>query len=347
MIVLMKNILPIAFSILIIFVSCSDNKLRINEQMETFSAFPHIDTLRFTPMEGEILDEPEEIMIHNDHLIINTLCRAKDKFLWIYSLKNESVINRLIDYGDGPNEMKACEMMLQDTTLCLYDRTKKKVWYLSANDCLDTTPSFIKKDLNVSYYDMELMDDSVVIGTNDMSSKFKLHFVNLKTGAIKNRGEYASFDKELPMSAMIDASSCYVDINPKTKDIVLSYRYTDVIEIYDANGTLKKALQGPDNYDVDFVINSNQTMGKTPQTRKAYVNSFATENYIYLLYSGCYRKDKNWSNGMRLFVFSWDGEPVREYVLEEPVYAFGIDEKQNKMYSFSLITENLIVTNLK
>lgn len=41
------------------------------------------------------------------------------------------------------------------------------------------------------------------------------------------------------MSSFIDACNSYIEVNPKTKDILLAYRYTDVIEIYDSEGNLK------------------------------------------------------------------------------------------------------------
>ncbi len=190
-----------------------------------------------------------------------------------------------------------------------------------------------------------MLNDSIMLGTNNLESRKKISYVNLLTGKTEEKGDYAYLDESIDLDVLIDASSCYIDVNPKTKDILLSYRYTDVIEIYNKKGELKYSLQGPESFNIEFQPRQ-RGMGKTKDTRKAYVNSYVTEENIYLLYSGCKRQDKNWSNGMELFVFSWDGKPLKRYTLEEPIYAFAIDEKEQLLYSYSLETENLIVAKL-
>lgn len=78
------------------------------------------------------------------------------------------------------------------------------------------------------------------------------------------------------------------------------------------------------------------------ENRKAFVKTYSTENYIYLLYSGCTKLEENWSNGTEIYVYSWDGKPVKRYILKEPIYTFSVDEEEGFIYSFSLKTSELI-----
>ena len=143
------------------------------------------------------------------------------------------------------------------------------------------------------------------------------------------------------LGTLIDACSCYVDINPKTKDIVLAYRYTDVIEIYNCKGELKYSLHGPECFDIKFRSNG-VSMVKTKDTRKAYVNSYVTEKNIYLLYSGCKKNEANWANGTELYVFSWEGQPQKKYILDQPIYTFAVDEDRGVIYSYSIQKDELV-----
>ena len=83
-------------------------------------------------------------------------------------------------------------------------------------------------------------------------------------------------------------------------------------------------------------------MGKTEDTRKAFVNSYATENAIYLLYSGNKRTEENWAYGSEIFVYSWDGTPLKRYLLDRPVYTFAVDETKKVIYSYSLKSDELV-----
>ncbi|MDR3269548.1 MAG: TolB-like 6-bladed beta-propeller domain-containing protein [Tannerella sp.] len=47
-----------------------------------------------------------------------------------------------------------------------------------------------------------------------------------------------------------------------------------------------------------------------------------------------------------MFVFSWDGKPLKRYLLAQPIYCFTIDEARQTVYAYSPETEELIKGNL-
>lgn len=299
------------------------------------------DSLEFISISDTLLEEPSKMLVHGENLIIQVFGKSKNTHLVVFSLKEGRIINETIKRGDGPDEMLACEMSLINDKLWLYDMSKKRIGNAPVDSFLLTTPDITWYKLNHSYYRTAVLNDSIMLGTNDFDSKSKINFTNLVTGLIEGRGSYSHLDGNVSLAALIDASSCYVDVNPTTKDILLSYRYTDVIEIYDSKGELKCALQGPECFDVEFNSKENG-MGKTVDTRKAFVNSYVTDNYIYLLYSGCKRTEKNWANGTEIFIFSWDGKPQKKYMLPQPIYTFAVDESKQIIYSYSMQTEELL-----
>lgn len=341
--------MKIIYAAILTFLCCGcmhTTEIKLNEFVVEFDDFSFRDSLEFVTMSDEILDEPAKILLYENLLVIKTFCKNRDNFLTVYSLEENKIINELVSYGDGPGEMLSCDIGLFDNKLWLYDMSKMNIGFVSVDSLMINRPSIARYKLNNHpYYRVAMLNDSIMLGTNDMSSKSKISYVNINTGTVIGRGEYSYLNNSIDLGALIDACSCYVDVNPMTKDIILSYRYTDVVEFYDCKGQIKSALQGPECFDITFRPNG-MSMAKTKDTRKAYVNSYVTEKYIYLLYSGCNRTEDNWANGTEIFVFSWDGRPQKRYILSQPVYAFAVDEDKQVIYSYSVQKDELIKADM-
>jgi hypothetical protein len=336
---------------LIFCAGCTNEvKIRVNDSAVQFNSFPSTGSLTFTVLSDELLEEPTTMIPYQDKLIIGTFAKGHDKHVAIFSLSENRILKEMIGYGQGPEEMLACDIGFFKDKIWLYDMTKKRIGIVLIDSFLMyKQPVISQYKLEHDYYRVAMVDDSIMLGTNDWTSSSKISCVNLNTDSISGHGDYAYLPDNIPLGALIDAACCYIDVNPVTKDILLSYRYTDMIEIYSPDGKLKHALHGPTGFDVDFQAKTRKNhsfMAKTRNTRKAYVNTYVTEKNIYLLFSGCKRNEKNWSYGTELHVFSWDGQPLKRYLLEAPLLAFAIDESRQIIYAYSSISEELIKAKL-
>lgn len=327
----------------ILLVGCKPKDIELNDITETFQSFQETDSLTFVAMADEVIHEPMKMIWLKDHLILRGNVLPGDSFLIDYSLKENKVVSKGIRKGEGPEELLNCDIVLHGDDLWLYDSGKQKVCKLVADSVLSGNYAMNQcHKVLPCYYSVELLNDSVLLGTNDLTSRYKLAYLNLNSGETKSQALYSYLNEHIPLSALIDAGSCYINVHPHSKDIALSYRYTDVLEIYNQHGELKNSVQGPACFDVSFSVRSNRSMEKTNKTRKAFVNNYVTDNYIYLLYSGCGRADKNWSYGTELFIYSWNGKPLKRYVLEQPIYAFAINDSDSELYTYSLQTGELM-----
>ena len=342
------KLIRMIFVFTVLLVGCDKKNVQLNDITESFKSFQETDSLHFIPITDEIIGEPMKMLYIKEHLLLRINASPGDSFLVNYSLKDNKIVSKAMKRGNGPNEMINCDISFYNDNIWLYDVGKQKIGKISTDSVIEGK-CIINQYYKVPayYYNTALLNDSILIGTNDFTSSHKLSYLNIKSGEKKVCAPYAYLNEQIPISTLIDASSCYINIHPQSKDILLSYRYTDIIEIYDQYGNIKKALKGPDCFDAIFSIRSNLSMGKTRDTRKAFVNSYTTEKYIYLLYSGCKRSDENWANGTQLFVFSWDGKPLRRYILDQPIYAFAVNDLNNELYSYSLQTGELLKTNLR
>lgn len=337
----MKHCFLLFLSVLLC-AGCHTERIRLNNEIVRFDNFPLTDSLNFSFVSDSIWDEPSELLFNGTNLIINNFNRAKDDFVSVYSLSANRIVKEFAAAGSGPEEYINCDLCLLDDKLWLYDMGKMRIGSVPVDSLLCDSLHIVQYKLPNYYYRVAMLNDSVLLATNDLVTNKKITYVNLKDGEITAHGDYAFLDEKIDLGTLIDACSCYIDVNPQSKDIVLSYRYTDVIEIYDSEGNLKHSVQGPDCFDIEFRTGGTPGMRKTKKTRKAFVNSYVTANYIYLLYSGCNRTEKNWAYGTQLYVYSWDGKPQKCYLLDQPVYAFAVDEERQLVYSYSLQNEELI-----
>ncbi|MDR3194769.1 MAG: TolB-like 6-bladed beta-propeller domain-containing protein, partial [Tannerella sp.] len=172
----MKNICLI--SLLFVCIGCSDIQIKLNDSSVSFRSFPETDSLKFTAISGELLQEPSAIKLYRDYLIIQSFNKAHDKWISLFSLQENRILKELIGYGQGPEEMIGCDIGLFDDKIWLYDMTKKRIGILPVDSFLTTEPLVIPKHtLDRNYYTVTMANDSIMLGTNDVTSTSKISYL--------------------------------------------------------------------------------------------------------------------------------------------------------------------------
>lgn len=333
---------------MLLLIGCNNKDIQLNSITEKFNSFQVTDSLLLTSVSDEVVGNPMKMLYFDKHLIFRMNALPGDYYLIDYSLIENKIASKAMKRGIGPVEMINCDISISGDIMLLYDSGKQQLGVLNADSIISGNYTVDYCAKNIPYlYSTALLNDSILVGTNNFTTYNKLTYLNIFSGEIETQSSYSFLNDRYSLGTLIDASSCYVNIHPQTKNIILSYRYTDVIEFFDQYGNLKKAIQGPTCFDIAFSTRPNGSMEKTKETRKAFVNSYVTDNYIYLLYSGCRRSDENWSNGTELFIYSWEGKPIKRYILGQPIYAFAINELDNEFYTYSLHTGEILKGSIK
>lgn len=138
----------------------------------------------------------------------------------------------------------------------------------------------------------------------------------------------------------IEGLSCYATLSPDKNGIFLFYKQTDLIELYDIYGNLKKRIQGPDLFFPvikqtiqDESVHVNSVSG---QSRDAYFSPLSINGRVYVLYSGIYFNRENHKYLKdQLLVFDDKGNPLQRYTLDSPIFTFTINPTTNKLYGLS------------
>ena len=74
-----------------------------------------------------------------------------------------------------------------------------------------------------------------------------------------------------------------------------------------------------------------------PISKETWVNYSSLKNAgneVFVLYSGKPYNEDNASQDI-ILVFDWDGKPLRQYKLDDPIYTFDVDPINKKIYGIS------------
>ena len=87
-------------------------------------------------------------------------------------------------------------------------------------------------------------------------------------------------------------------------------------------------------------------MKRTEKTRFAFVNGTVTNKYIYISYSGLLCRDKNSHYGKCVYVYDWDGNPIRKLVFNRFIEGLVVSDDDKTMYAYDVNTGFIIQSNI-
>lgn len=188
----------LCMALFLVYVSCTTKEsIKLSDKQENFEQFFEYDSLQFTSMSGDLLEEPAKMLLHGDYLIIAEFNKAHDTFLSIFSLKENRIVKQLILSGNGPEEMMSCDISVSDKYLCLYDLSRRRIGRLPMDSLLCDGGYPVWTSLDRFYYRFGMLNDSTMLGTNDMTSSSKIAYVNLTDGTVVGKGDYAYLDESI------------------------------------------------------------------------------------------------------------------------------------------------------
>lgn len=114
-------------------------------------------------------------------------------------------------------------------------------------------------------------------------------------------------------------------INESKNTLVVAYRYVNFVSLYDLDGELKTTIQIGKDIAKPYI---HKDLGIKPEkTKKYFIDTYGTSQYIYCLFSDSY----DFSTNSTVFIFKWNGKHVKTLQLDHPISKFAIDEKDSFM----------------
>ena len=341
------NLLLLAFVALL--ASCNTNKAKYeNATSFTYTDFKNQKDLKATTLEFDSLIMRAVDLVAFDSLLI-TIEMGKENIFHVYNMKTKKHINQSVKRGQGPEDMIYPEFMNSDANcLRVFDLQTSTVYEYDVQDFMtNPTPSPTKRTkLENQVFTMAEQVDDKIFGNAYYGVDEQLYVFDLNGKKIGTIIDYPP--SSIPHTEMEKVDAYYKKFTSNGKDkLAFCYYMTDLIEIYNLDGTLQKRIHGPEQFFTHFKEYQDGRIGASPVkdlNRDAFMCPKNAGDEFFVLYNGGFIDEPDHSSSSKqLFSFSWDGTPQTIYTLDDPIYHFSVDSENKKIYGISITPEYHVV----
>ncbi|MDP3441914.1 MAG: BF3164 family lipoprotein [Ignavibacteria bacterium] len=335
--------------LVLFFIGCSHKSLVINKNTLSFDKFPIEDKISFSDIYEYKEGVAGMLELVDSTLIIFNVSQGINYFLNNYSLKSGQLSKGYLSQGKGPGEaIGARAIGVNGNTLWLYDISLKKIMTIDVTKIISDNMilSFNEYPVIGYHYMIGFKDSLHYFGVGSKSSAFKIQEVELISSKETNEyGKFAVILNNIPFISFKSAYESFIFTKPTGDKIVLPYRFLDAIEIYDVKKQTSVVVHGPEGFDVKFEPLPNG-IERTKETRFAFVNGTVTNKYIYMSYSGLLCDNENSYYGNCVYVYDWEGNPIRKLVLDRQIEGLVVSADDKTMYAYDVNSGFLIESNI-
>ena len=277
-----------------------------------------------------------DIVSLNDQLLL--FSRLRENLFTVYDTQGDS-IGSFGTIGQGPNELLNNRWTGQSNI----DSTGNKIWINDVSNArlveINITKSLIENhcvfekiiktpSLSINcFFD----NDSILIIEQQGAQNYKLFGVNtLSNNNLFNQDVYLK-NSENPFSIY----KSIINVNSKFTKVLFVMQSLNMVNIFDIETMNRKSFVIDKSYR-PMLVNALDRNTKLPKW-VYYIDAVATTDRIYTLYlNQSYEESFAVEKEMEIHVFSWDGEALFRYKIDNYLEAIAVDEKNQYIYGLGL-----------
>jgi hypothetical protein len=204
----------------------------------------------------------------------------------------------------------------------------------------------------VFYYDAMLLNRNEALLSGNYDTDGKLVYINF-LDSTRNK-QLLSYEQDTNIgSSRVNKMSyeSFMLLKPDKTKLLLACRYSDQLELLDIGNGKHKKIKGPVGFLpklAPFENNAGVTEA-TPgrETQYGFLKGHVTTNYFYLLFSGYSFQSFHRFYGNRIFVYDWEGNPVKEINLKNDIVDFSVSSDDKTLYTLNPQTKVISSSALK
>jgi hypothetical protein len=338
------------FILALLLCSCNVSDRYRNAETFTLQDIPETVSLTGEPVEFDsIVMNPGYITLVDSVLILTN--RNTDRLIHCFDVRNRKKVTESIMHGNGPEDMlDARYAQIVDTCVWIFDMQLRMLRQYGKHDiCFSHNPKSLNRVRLEGLFSAILAlpgQDKFIASTVQPNKKrFALYDTD---GNILN--EFGVFPESNASMTPVEAIQSFVGHSTCSDDkFIFACNRTDLIELYNFDGSLYKQLHGPDGFFPHLKqrevegggIAVSGTIGKS---REGYFSPVAYGNELWVMYDGRYEVTDPNHLINTIIVFNLDkGKPVRLIHLDKAISKFAIDGKNKALYGISSDPEYHIV----
>jgi len=321
-----------------------------------FQKFPDEKAISFEPVFPIQNDFVRRIFLTDTSIVIWSLNTDKGFYFRNYSMTGKLSSAGYIKAGTGFGKVAgALSGGCYKGTYWLHDVSMKKIVVAtpSKNSAGADTVLLQEYAMPDFYFSTALIDNQQLLASGSYDAKYRLVKINLQNGlSFRKYGTYSDPPENVPSNSWKQSYESFIFTNPGGTKAALACRYTDQVEFIDLATQQCSIVKGPENYPETFnTINANgrDMLERTAETRFAFTNGTASDNFIYLLYSGNHEVEGAGnlnSTGKIIYVYDWEGRPVRKYTTSIFISCIAVTPDDSLLYGYDSDTKKVVKTKI-
>lgn len=281
-----------------------------------------------------------------------------DDLYMIWDNKNDNIFNLIdplttksitgINKGNGPDEIiSPSSFQNQDGKLLIYDISLRRINQIEISP--DSTLILIKKQ--------EINTDNRLFIVNSIDSNFiatgifEDHWlVNLTTdGKIASGIDFPTFEvtNNTPkvQLSMLYISTLMANTSDNKKVVAVTQKHGVISFFNYVNGSTLKEYKQIKYYPPIYTIEESGSIAFSKENKVGFCAVDCDSEYVYVLYSGrTFAKDGILNHHCEnLLIYDWNGNPIKHYLLDIPLYSMRYNEKDKLIYGIAYYPEGVLV----
>lgn len=332
---------------------CNESNNLNQMQGECFSTFPISDSVHFENyMELDSSDGKDGLYLNDTSIFLVNLSKLSKDFLFHeFNRTTHKKIGKFFRWGTETNEVYApiSNGLFNDSILWADDKALDKVLVASLQSKKSIDSIKIIEYPKVGFaYSTQLIKDSILLESGIYSSaKYLQKFDLISSKRTKEIGVFVPPNNKYGLYTWKGAFEGFMFVNKSNEIAAIASRYSDRVVFINIKNETVKVINGPYCFKPLFkpiknLEMKNYMISRTSKTQFAFLKGASSNNFLYLLFSGKSEDEENYRFGNRIFVFDWNGLPIKELILDRLVSGFCVDDKTHELYAIDYLNNKII-----
>lgn len=336
------------FIVIIITVSCSSSVDEVKMPIDPTQLFNDQEEIKHTRFEIDEMDiaAPQQLLVVDTLLIINNQFEDENEtyFYGVYN-RNSGLFYQLFGReGRGPDEFLDNSYMFRapngSSNIIINNRRLFSLSEISLERVLSNSSKITVDhvdELNTSYSLVSKIGDDLLFGTGFFSDgRFAL---SDGSGDLINMSLNYPFEDNFDDITKRDLGMAYqssFSLHPTKPFIAVANFTAGNLDILHVENEMIEEINQIHSYPPKFENQSSGTQISVTfdaDNKRGYYDIDVTEEYIYTLYSGRDRTAPNQSTGNKIFVFDWNGNPIKQLNLDVEVSRLAVSQNNETLYA--------------
>lgn len=260
-------------------------------------------------------------------------------FLHLYDPINKKKVFSGYQIGRGPDEMLGpfSISIESDTAFWIHDIVQKEFkQFLIIGDSIASSKKIPLQEKRLLY--PNILNNDFVLAVNISSeSDAWVNIYDSVGNLIRELVKYPENELGIPQSVFMESYQGNLKVKPDKSKFVLACRYSDMLNVYNIDGTPVLTYRTNKPFKPKMIVQSiggGIVMAQNDETILGFTDVAVSDDYIFGLFSGKSRKEKDPSYCNEILQFDWSGKLLMRYFFEVPLVSITFSNEEQALYMF-------------